>query len=227
MLNDAQKTAVFHQKGPLLVLAGAGAGKTRVITHRIQHLIENGVDPQNILAVTFTNKAAKEMRERVQKLLSEDGEADIPYRDKALPFVSTFHALGVHILRSHGKILGLTRSFTIFDRSDSLSAIKMAMEQVSINPKEFEPRKILGSISKAKGDAVGLRDYEEGSSDFYPRLVARVWHAYARLLEKEKALDFDDLLFRTLELLRTNTSVRRFYQEQWVYVHIDEYQDTN
>src|SRR3989344_349510 len=227
MLNDAQKTAVFHQKGPLLVLAVAGAGKTRVITHRIQHLIRSGIDPQHILAVTFTNKAAKEMYGRVQELLkNEQGEREF-YPSKEGPFVSTFHALGVYILREHARAVGVTRSFTIFDRSDSLRAIKEAMNHVGIDPKEFEPRKILSSISRAKGDAIGLPVYEEGSTDFYPRLVARIWKAYAHILEKEKAFDFDDLLLKALELLQNNESIRRLYQDRWTHIHIDEYQDTN
>jgi len=225
-LNSEQQKAVLEHNRPLLILAGAGAGKTRVITYRIQNLIQSGVDPKNILAVTFTNKAAKEMRERVYSLLGSAPTAR--FRDmESGPFVSTFHSLGVHILRANARSIGLTRSFSIFDRSDSLRAIKEAMKMVSIDPKEFEPRKILSAISRAKGDAIGIQAYEDGASDFFKRLVARVWRAYSGILKKEKALDFDDLLFRTLRLLKENEQIRKSYQDRWKYIHIDEYQDTN
>lgn len=226
-LNEQQKKAVSHKEGPLLILAGAGAGKTRVITHRIQHLIERGVDPSQILAVTFTNKAAKEMRERVHALLAQTNSMAQPFGYHEGPFVSTFHALGVHILRENARTIGLKRSFSIFDRGDSLRAIKEAMQRVDVNPKEFEPRKVLGALSRAKGEGLTLTAYEEDAHDFFPRLVARVWGAYQHILKNEKALDFDDLLVRTTHLLKDNELIRRSYQERWHYVHIDEYQDTN
>lgn len=231
-LNETQKQAVEHKEGAMLILAGAGAGKTRVITERIKRLIEKGIAPERILAVTFTNKAAREMRERVALLLNHTpGEA--PRRRPAdplaetTPFISTFHALGVHILRAHAREVGLTRSFTIFDRGDSIRAIKNAMERVDVNPKEFEPKKVLGAISRAKGDAITLEQYRADAHDFFPRIVARIWEPYAAALRSEKALDFDDLLLATLELLKRNERVRAYYQDRWHYLHIDEYQDTN
>ncbi len=147
-LNPAQREAVVTITGPLLVLAGAGSGKTRVITHRIVHLIHEGVAPHNILAVTFTNKAAGEMRERVESLIHQYPPSDRAAID-SLPTVTTFHALGVRILREHHDTLGLRRYFTIYDRSDTLRAMKMAVERANYNPKEFEPRKLLGKISRA------------------------------------------------------------------------------
>jgi DNA helicase-2/ATP-dependent DNA helicase PcrA len=224
-LNPAQTEAVNHKEGPLLVLAGAGAGKTRVIAHRIENLIGKGVPPNKILAVTFTNKAAREMRERVSALLGKRHATGFFYTDR--PFVATFHALGAWVLRENTRALGLTRSFSIFDRGDSLRAIKDAMERAGISPKEFEPRKILGTISRQKGDATNQRTYEEGAHEFYPKLVASIWKHYDAILKEERALDFDDLLLSTLTLLQSSERVRGHYQSAWQYIHIDEYQDTN
>lgn len=224
-LNSAQKDAVLHTKGPLLVLAGAGSGKTRVITHRIVHLIHTGVAPHNILAVTFTNKAAKEMRERVNMLIHQFPPSDRAALD-SLPTVTTFHALGVRLLREFHDQLGLLRHFTIYDRSDSLRAIKLGLEEAGYNPKEFEPRKILGKISRAKGDAVSLFDYKNQASNFPDQVAATVWEKYETILKREQALDFDDLLVKTLLLLQ-NPTVRHTLQNRYHYIHIDEYQDTN
>ncbi len=225
-LNDEQKKAVLHKDGPLLVLAGAGAGKTRVITYRMLNLIHNGVPPENILAVTFTNKAAKEMRVRVSELLQQKNTSG-ENKERKTPFVSTFHALGVYILRSNARALGLPRSFTIFDRNDSIRAIKTAMKIVEVDPKQFEPRKVLRSISGAKGKALTLALYEKDNDGFYSRIIISVWKEYEKILHNEKALDFDDLLLRTLNLLTKNESVRNHYRNLWHYIHIDEYQDTN
>ncbi len=223
-LNPAQQEAVNTLAGPLLILAGAGAGKTKTITHRIENLIESGVAPGKILAVTFTNKAAREMRERVEALLAERGRA----LDGELPTVSTFHALGVSILRANARVFGLTRHFTIYDRSDSVRAVKAAVVESGLDPKQFTPRTILGTISRAKGDGVSQKSYEaDAGNQFWPRLVADVWARYERTLKEAKALDFDDLLVKTYELLRDHEDVRRHYQDRWHYVHVDEYQDTN
>ncbi len=225
-LNEAQKNAVITTKGPLLVLAGAGSGKTRVITHRIIHLILGGVSPSKILAVTFTNKAAKEMRERVIKLLhtyhgSERASVD------SVPLVTTFHALGVRMLREHHDVFGLRKQFTIYDRSDSNSAIKKALEKAGYDPKQFEPRRILSMISKAKGDAVTQSEYA-GSTRTYPERVASdVWKHYEEILRDEHALDFDDLLSKTLSMLKSHPPILEEYRRRFEYVHIDEYQDTN
>ncbi len=231
-LNEAQRRAVLHKNGPLLIIAGAGAGKTRVITERIAELIRSGVAPEEILAVTFTNKAAKEMRERVGKLLVEDRGLNLPVSLSALhagrPFVSTFHALGVYIIRAHAAKIGLTRHFKIYDRADSIRAIKEGMETVGLDPKTLEPRKILSAISRQKGNAVALTVYaEDAQGNFFTRAVAATWREYERILLRERALDFDDLLLKTLLLLREHADIRRVYQERWNYLHIDEYQDTN
>lgn len=220
-LNKQQKEAVEHTEGPLLVLAGAGAGKTRVITHRIIHLIRSGVAPENILAVTFTNKAAGEMKERVKKLMEEDRP-----QQQTSPFVSTFHSLGVYILRGHAPLIGLTRHFTIYDRNDSVRAVKEGIINSGYDPKQYEPRKVLSSISKNKGDGVSLENYSSGNN-FYKKLVGEVWKKYEETLLKEKALDFDDLLLKTYKILNEHEEVRKKYNSIWKYVHVDEYQDTN
>ena len=151
-LNPAQKHAVETLDGPVLIIAGAGSGKTKVITHRILNLIKNGIAPHNILAITFTNKAAKEMRERVETLLAGDNGLNLPISMRERPFLSTFRALGVHIIRENAALLGLTRHFTIFDRSDSRRTIKQAMQECSVDPKQFDPGTILNFISRAKGE---------------------------------------------------------------------------
>lgn len=225
-LNTAQIEAVTSTQGPIMVLAGAGSGKTRVITHRIVHLIKEGVPPQNILAVTFTNKAAREMRERLKALLALHHGAERALAE-ALPRLSTFHALGVSLLKEHHHALGLPRHFSIFDRSDSTRALKQALERVGYSPKQFEPRKILGSIGKAKGAGLTHDEYTGSATNYRERVVAEVWGEYRNILRAEGALDFDDLLLELLLLLRNDAGIRRRYQEQFQYLHIDEYQDTN
>jgi DNA helicase II / ATP-dependent DNA helicase PcrA len=226
-LNDAQQKAVDTTEGPVLIIAGAGAGKTRVITHRILNLIKKGVTPHNILAITFTNKAAKEMRERVNHLLAEDKTLNIPISMSERPFVSTFHALGVHIIKENARLLGLTRHFTIYDRSDSRRAIKQAMEQCSVDPKRFEPGTVLNMISRAKGDGLGYLQYKDAANGYAQEIVAQVWEKYDAIVAKEKACDFDDLLLKAAKLLENHADVRKHYGSIWKFVHIDEYQDTN
>ncbi len=167
-LNPEQREAVLHTEGPLLVLAGAGSGKTRVITHRIIHLIEQGIAPHNILAVTFTNKSAKEMRERVYALVKENTTTARAGQD-SLPTVSTFHSLGVRLIRENHESLGLKRHFVIYDRSDSNKAIKAGLEKAGYDAKQFEPRKMLSIISKAKGDAVAVskRLFDKYKTDIF------------------------------------------------------------
>lgn len=225
-LNAQQQDAVTHIDGPLLVLAGAGSGKTRVITYRILYLIEKGIPGNEILAVTFTNKAAKEMRERVQKLIETQPHIGRILPD-ARPTVSTFHSLGVQLLREQHQILGLKRHFTIYDRADSLTAVKQALEALGYGVKQFEPRKILSHISKAKGDAKTASEYGERASSYIERVVRDVWTRYESILKENEALDFDDLLLRTLSMLRNHESVREYYQKRFTRIHIDEYQDTN
>lgn len=218
-LNPAQKEAVLHQDGPLLVVAGAGAGKTRVITYRIKNLIESGVKPEGILAITFTNKAAREMKERVETLLKEQ---------RGRPFVSTFHTLGAAICRAHARALQRDRYFSILDRDESITLIKRAMQELMIDEKRFEPRKVLGTISRAKGDCLSLTDYQtEVGNEFYPKLIMQVWRRYQELLVKARAFDFDDLLLETVKLLKREPEILKYYQEQFKYLLIDEYQDTN
>ena len=226
-LNTQQKEAVVHTSGPLLILAGAGAGKTRVITYRVLHLIKSGIAPEAILAVTFTNKAAREMRERVEKLLRASGVVNRPAPLEALPHVSTFHALGVDILRENFRVLGIAKHFTIFDRADSIKAVRQAIKDAGYDTGQFEPRRILGSISRQKGEGVSLSEFEARDHDYYERIVADVWQGYEKRLRAEKAFDFDDLLLKTVELLRTKADVRARYQKRFTHIHIDEYQDTN
>jgi DNA helicase-2/ATP-dependent DNA helicase PcrA len=225
--NPAQERAIQATEGPVLIVAGAGAGKTRVLTHRILNLIKKGVAPHNILAITFTNKAAKEMRERVNHLLDEDKDLNIPISMNERPFVSTFHSLGVHILREHSRLLGLSRFFTIYDRSDSRKAIKESMEIVGIDPKKFDPNTILNMISRAKGDGISYLEYRDAANEYIKEMVADVWEKYDGILAKEKSVDFDDLLLKTARLLRDHSDIRQYYSSKWKYIHVDEYQDTN
>lgn len=225
-LNDKQKEAVLAIDGPVLIVAGAGAGKTKTITHRILHLMKNGVHPHNILAITFTNKAGKEMRERVEHLLAADPILRAQHRNAA-PFVSTFHSLGVFIIKQWADRLGLPRHFGIFDKSDSKKALKKALESLSVEPKEHLD-KVASIISREKGLGVSFDEFASRQSyDFTSDITARVWKIYESTLKKEKALDFDDLLLKSLELLEKHADIREYYQKQWQYVHIDEYQDTN
>lgn len=227
-LNDKQREAVETTKGPLLILAGAGAGKTKTITHRILHLIKKDVAPEEILAITFTNKAAKEMRERVMKLLEEERDLNLPVSNFSRPFVSTFHALSVHILKEFGNHVGIPRHFAIYDKSDSRSAIKEAITLAGQDPKRIEPGKVLGAISREKGNFVSQEEYEAlHGDDYMGAIIAEAWKHYEQILRKDKALDFDDLLFKATDLLVKNAEVREYYQKRWKYIHIDEYQDTN
>lgn len=226
VLNEPQRKAVLHTEGPLLVLAGAGSGKTRVITHRIVHLINQGVAPHNILAVTFTNKAASEMRERVTHLIHTYPPSDRAALD-SLPVVTTFHALGVRLLREFHEVVGLRKHFTILDRSDSLRAIKQALTEAQYDPKEFEPRRILSIISRAKGDGYTRSTYRDAASSYPEEVAATTWEHYERILTNEHSLDFDDLLLKTRRLLAEHPPVRHELQERFKYLHVDEYQDTN
>lgn len=224
-LNSAQREAVEHNKGPLLIIAGAGAGKTRTITYRIFHLIKKGITPNSILAITFTNKAANEMRERLEKLLTTD---TLPKNQPTtFPFTSTFHALGVYILRQSGQIIGLPKFFSILDRDESLGKIKEAIRRANVDEKRFEPRKILAAISRQKGNGLTRADYSDKAHDYFAQTVATVWQHYEAILNREQVLDFDDLLLKTVHLLKNYPDIRKHYQQRWRYIHIDEYQDTN
>lgn len=218
-LNPRQKEAVLATDGPVSVLAGAGSGKTAVLTTRIYHLIRQGVPADKILAVTFTNKAAREMRERLH--------ARLP--DSPLPFVATFHGLGRELLQTYGTAIGVPRYFSIFDRDDSKSAIREALKAMDVDPKEVPPNAILSRISKAKGEGQTLAQFREkhGRESFRSRITADAWTRYEETLKKEKALDFDDLIVLPMHLLRDHEDIRARVQERFHYLHIDEYQDTN
>ncbi len=246
-LNPEQKEAALHMKGPLLIVAGAGAGKTKTITHRIVNLIKNGVPPEKILAVTFTNKAAKEMRERVIAEINKNFVGNAfsqvlgspgPYPGQTIPkgladfvnkapFVSTFHSLGVFIIKENARLLGLTRYFTILDEGDSTGMIKEIMKSLGIDPKQYDPKKIKNIISREKGKFVYLTEYTERENSSLGRIVAQIWNLYEKQKMKENSLDFDDLLLKATKLLKDNKEIRELYQDKWEYIHIDEYQDTN
>ncbi|OGI73537.1 hypothetical protein A2737_01045 [Candidatus Nomurabacteria bacterium RIFCSPHIGHO2_01_FULL_41_71] len=224
-LNQKQREAAVHKDGPLLIVAGAGAGKTKTIVHRVVNLILSGVPPEKILAVTFTNKAAKEMRERISAAIKEMSRGILDTGER--PFVSTFHSLGVHIIKENTRILGLSRYFSILDEQDSGALIKESLKELDLDPKQYEPRKIRSIISREKGKFTRLEDYRERENHTLGRIVAQVWDLYERKKTKEQALDFDDLLLKSVKLLKENEEIRRLYQERWQYIHIDEYQDTN
>jgi DNA helicase-2/ATP-dependent DNA helicase PcrA len=226
-LNSEQEKAVNTTEGPVLILAGAGAGKTKTLVERIRHLIQLGTAPSSILAITFTNKAAKEMRERVDQALREDKSLNRPIESAERPFVSTFHSLGVYILREQAQHLGLRKYFAIFDRDDSKRAVKEALLKVGLDPKTHDPGRVLSIISKEKGRGVNFSDYSGEGKGHYANVVQQVWGEYEKILARDQALDFDDLLLKTRNLLRDNPQVRQYYNNLWHYIHIDEYQDTN
>lgn len=223
-LNHNQKEAVEYIKGPLLILAGAGAGKTKTITERILNLIHHGVDPLNILAVTFTNKASEEMRNRIRTRLAEANR----FNDfESLPTIKTFHGLGLLIIKENRALLGLPMFPTIIDAGDQLSIIKRILNELSIDPKIYEPSMIRGAISKNKNESISQSEYQESVSNSKMDVIATVWRRYNETLASEKLLDFDDLLIRSVNLLKSNDKARKYYQNRFKYIHIDEYQDTN
>jgi DNA helicase-2/ATP-dependent DNA helicase PcrA len=218
-LNPAQQEAVLHSKGPLLILAGAGSGKTRVITYRIAYLIGDGhASPDEVLAVTFTNKAAEEMRERVKALIGEDGSR---------VWLSTFHSLCARLLRREAPAIGLTRDFVIYDSSDQISVVKQGMKSLGIDDKMLNPRQALSRISAAKNRMEGPGDLQTSPWNLREQQVAKIYEYYLRVLTDSNALDFDDLLLKTVELFETSESVRHKYAQRFKYVLVDEYQDTN
>lgn len=221
-MNPEQARAVKKTEGPLLIMAGAGSGKTRVLTHRIAYLIvEKKVYPSNILAITFTNKAAREMRERIDGLLGAGtGER---------MWVSTFHAMCVRILRRNIDQMGYSKSFSILDTSDQLTAIKQVLKELNIDPKQYEPRTMLGAISDAKNECIDEKMYREQMNDQnpYEKKIADIYDAYAKKLRQNQSLDFDDLIMKTLVLFEKVPEVLAFYQDKFKYIHVDEYQDTN
>jgi DNA helicase-2/ATP-dependent DNA helicase PcrA len=219
-LTEPQTAAATHVDGPLLVLAGPGSGKTRVITRRIAYLVQGvGIPPWNVLAITFTNKAAGEMRDRVAGLLTE--------RQARATTVATFHSLCARLIRQYADRLGLPPGYSIYDTADQKRAIKQALEDLEINTKNFPPASMLGSISSAKQDLLDARHYANQASNFYDRTVAKVYTKYESILERNAALDFDDLLLKTVKLFRGHADVLAELRDRYQYVMIDEYQDTN
>ncbi|MCL2610967.1 MAG: UvrD-helicase domain-containing protein [Defluviitaleaceae bacterium] len=220
-LNKEQQEAVLKTDGvQLLLLAGAGSGKTRVITHRIAHLIENGVKPWKILAVTFTNKAAKEMKERVEDLIQTDG---------SFPMISTFHSLCTRVLRTHIESLGgFDRNFTIYDSTDSEKVLKEVIRDLNLSEKMYPYKTVQGKISNLKDRLIHPEEYEKNTeTEFRERKIAGIYAEYQKRLTQNNALDFDDLLFKTIQLFKENKEILATYQNRYEYIMIDEYQDTN
>ncbi|WP_102336284.1 DNA helicase PcrA [Salimicrobium jeotgali] len=218
-MNEPQQKAVAHTEGPLLVMAGAGSGKTRVLTHRIAYLIqEKGVNPWNILAITFTNKAAREMKERVELLVGPGAESI---------WMSTFHSMCVRILRRDIDRIGMDRNFSILDASDQLTVIKQVLKELNLDPKNWNPRTMLGAISNAKNELLSPDMYESRVSGYREEQVAQIYRGYQKKLSKNQSLDFDDLIMKTLVLFEQVPEVLEYYQRRFQYVHVDEYQDTN
>lgn len=219
-LTAPQREAVVHVDGPLLVLAGPGSGKTRVITRRVAYLIQRvGIAPWNILAITFTNKAAAEMRERMATMLTE--------RQAKAVTMCTFHALCARLLRQYGEHIGLVPGYSIYDTSDQKRAMKQTLEDLEISTKNFPPASMLAAISNAKNELIGPEQFAQDAANFYDRTVAKVYTKYAQVLERNHALDFDDLLLKTVELMRDHHGVLGQLRDKYQYVLIDEYQDTN
>ena len=218
-LNDRQCEAVKHTEGPLLITAGAGSGKTKVLTCRIAHLLELGVAPYRILAITFTNKAAKEMKERVENLVGAQADSI---------WLSTFHSFCAKLLRFEvDGFHGYTRNFTIYDSSDQLVLVKECLKKLNLDDKQFTPRSVLGTISSAKNVLMDARAFAAKASDFYEQKVADIYAMYQEKLRENNAVDFDDLLFLAVRLLQENDEVREKYQSRFQYILVDEYQDTN
>ena len=217
-LNDKQREAAMYTEGALLILAGAGSGKTSTMTRRIAYLVdEKGVSPYNILAVTFTNKAAREMEERVEEILGSNSRM----------WIMTFHAACLRMLRMDGDRLGYTNSFAVYDPVDQKSIVKNLLKEYEIDEKKFTPNSILSNISKAKEQEIGPREFEENAGDFRDETVAKVYGGYERILSRNNAMDFDDLILNAVRLLKENPDVLEKYQERFRYIMVDEYQDTN
>ena len=250
-LNDKQKEAVRTTDGPVLVIAGPGSGKTKVLTHRIAYLIKNkNVNPNNILAVTFTNKAAQEMKERIKKLLQETGDVNTlasssNFSDSfegltdengvsvfqrssyQLPAIGTFHSICVRILRMETPFIEYKKDFVIYDSDDQISTIKKVMKEIQINPEQFKPTSVLAHISNAKNELKTAREYSETANDYFQENISKVYNGYQKKLLESNAMDFDDLIMQTTILFSKNPEVLKKYQNKYKYVLVDEYQDTN
>lgn len=217
-LNEEQKKAVINTEGPMIILAGAGSGKTRVITYKVLYLIQKGIDPTNILAVTFTNKAANEMKERIQKSLTNSSSQ---------PLVTTFHSLCARILRIEGRHIGISQKFVIYDTQDQIDVIKEAMGKLGLSTRDYKPSSVLATISQAKNELIDEKSYKNIAQGYFQETVASIYTVYQKILRENDALDFDDLLVSAILLFTTNPSVLEKYQNRFRYILIDEYQDTN
>ena len=218
-LNKEQQKAVLQTEGPMIILAGAGSGKTRCITAKVLYLVEKGIDPSNILCITFTNKAATEMKNRIQMALSA--------KKASTPITATFHALCAKILRINGKHIGISSDFVIYDTTDQIEAIKTAMNRLNLSTKEWKPSSILGTISQAKNELISENQYVSIARGHFQNIVASIYPQYQKLLRENDAVDFDDLLLKTVELFKENPNILEKYQNTFRYILIDEYQDTN
>lgn len=223
-LSEKQREAVVTTDGPLLILAGPGSGKTRVLTHRIAYLLSQGVHPDHILAVTFTNKAAEEMRTRIRALIP-NSQFLIPNS----PFIGTFHAFALRILRAHATSIGYMKNFSVVDDDDSLGIIKEVMKELEINPKQFPAGMIASTISRLKNELMTVERYEEEAltGDLFPKTMHRIWTAYQKRVQDSNAMDFDDLLLNACALFEKKEDILRAYQDQLHYINVDEYQDVN
>jgi len=218
-LNPTQREAVEAIEGPVLILAGPGSGKTRVITHRVAYLIKFcGVNPRHIMAVTFTNKAAREMKERLEQLLGQAAEALT---------LGTFHAICARILRREGKAIGLDSSFVIYDEDDQLRLVKQVLEELNLDPKQYAPQVLRSAIGAAKSRLIGPNDYAQRVSSYFEEVVHRVYQRYQQLLSQSRAVDFDDLLMKTVQLFQDHPQILNRYQSRYVHILVDEFQDTN
>jgi len=217
-LNEEQKKAVINTEGPMIILAGAGSGKTRVITHKVTYFIQKGIDPANILAVTFTNKAASEMKERIQKSLTASSSQ---------PLVTTFHSLCARILRVEGRHIGISPKFVIYDTQDQIDAIKEAMKKLGLSIKDYKPSSVLATISQAKNELIDEKSYKSIARGYFQETVGKIYTVYQKILRENDALDFDDLLLAVILLFTNNKSILEKYQNRFRYILIDEYQDTN
>ena len=229
-LNEKQKEVVLSGEGPILVLAGAGSGKTKALTHRVAYLIaERRVSPQNILAITFTNKAAGEMKERVQKLIGQSNieQSAITNRQSSIPTMGTFHSVCARILRKNGYHLGISPGFVIYDEGDSLAVIKKVLKELGFENKKIAPQGVKSYISNAKSELISSEEYISLAQGYFQSVVAQVYPKYQKELEKNNALDFDDLLSDVVKLFQKAPEVLVRYQNLWTHILVDEYQDTN
>jgi len=219
-LNEKQKEAVLYTEGPLLIVAGAGSGKTRTLTHRVAYLLAIGIKPENILAITFTNKAAEEMKGRIRKILGENN-----FSHKL--FIGTFHKLGVGILRDLLKLVNRQKNFVIFDEDDSLKLIRDCLAELNLPREQFIPVNVRNEISRAKNELINPNNYEQMAENFFQKNVSKVYKLYEEKLIKNNAFDFDDLITLPVEIFRHHPEILEKYQKKWLYLLVDEYQDTN